>query len=141
MNAKKNRQLGGVLVVCLAVVGCGERAAEPSAPATTMNREISLVTPTVGGPSREIPVEEEPARLLEKVELALKDSGVRLVQRGSATDGKWLLGKSLADRNVLVELRPVYPGRSVVKMTVEGGDLLARELLNHLYSRIQERTR
>jgi hypothetical protein len=75
------------------------------------------------------------------VEAALKDSGVGLVQERTSDAGRWLLGKSLADRRVLVQILPVYPGRSTVKVTVEGGDALARDLLKNLSEGIGKRVR
>jgi hypothetical protein len=62
----------------------------------------------------------------------MEDSGVRVVRKDSAAQGPWLLGKSLADRNVLVQVLPVHPGRSAVRVTVQGDDAVARELPQRL---------
>jgi len=102
---------------------------------------MRLATPTVGGPSREIVVEREPAKIAKAARSAMESSGVRLVQEGSTAQGQWLLGKSLADRSVLVEILPIYPGRSTVKITVEGADALTRELLSRLHTDIKNKVR
>ena len=141
MNAKWDGRFGAILTVFLAVAGCRGPATGPSELTEQMQREMRLATPTVGGPSEEFSVEKKPADVATAVETALKDSGVRLVQTGSTAQGQWLLGKSLADRNVLVQILPIYPGRSTVKITVEGADALARELLSHLSVDIGKRIR
>jgi hypothetical protein len=102
---------------------------------------MRLATPTVGGPSREIAVDAAPADLAQAAAGAFKDAGVRLVQEGSTDAGHWLLGKSLADRRVLVQILPIYPGRSTIEITVEGADALTRELLNRLSTDIEKRVR
>jgi len=140
MNAKWNGRFGAMVVVCLALAGC-EPAAEPTELSEEMQREMRLATPTVGGPSEEFSLEKKPAEIVPVVERALKDSGVRMVQTGSTERGQWLFGKSLADRSVLVQVLPIYPGRSTVKVTVEGGDALTRELLKHLSSDILQKAR
>jgi len=141
MPVKRNWRLGAVLTVCLAAAGCRGPSTEPSPLGEQMQREMRLATPTVGGPSEEFSVEKKPADVATAVETAMKDSGVRLVQTGSTAQGQWLLGKSLADRNVLVQILPIYPGRSTAKITVEGADALARELLSHLSADIGKRVR
>jgi hypothetical protein len=141
MNAKSSWLCGGLGIVCLAVAGCHEPSPEPSPLSEQMIREMRLATPTVGGPSEEFSVPKDPAEIVPSVEAALKDSGVSLVQEGTSDAGRWLLGKSLADRRVLVQVLPVYPGRSAVKVTVEGADSLTRELLTHLTTGIGKRVR
>ena len=106
-----------------------------------MEHEMRLATPTVGGPSREFSVPRDPADTVASAEASLKDSGIRLIRTGSSDAGRWLLGKSLADRHVLVQILPIYPGRSTVKVTVEGADKLTSELLGHLTSDIERRVR
>ena len=140
MRAKWNGMVGAILLVCLAGAGC-EPKQEPTPLGAEMEREMRLVAPVVGGPSQEFAVEKSPADIRAAVEPALKDSGVRLVQEGGSDAGRWLLGKSLADRRILVQILPVYPGRSSVKVTVEGGDALARDLLKNLSTGIGRRVR
>ena len=141
MRATRNWIGGGLGLMCVVLAGCGERAPEPSALGEELTRQMHLAAPTIGGPSEELTVAQKPAEITSAVEAALKTSGVRLVQQGTSDAGQWLFGKSLADRGVVVEVRPIYPGRSTLKVTVEGGDALARELLVHLTAEIRERVR
>jgi hypothetical protein len=140
MRAKWNGIVGAILLVCLAGAGC-EPKQEPTPLGEQMQREMRLVPPVVGGPSQEFSVGKAPADIPAAVEAALKDSGVNLVQVGGSDADRWLFGKSLADRRVLVQISPVYPGRSMVKVTVEGGDTLARDLLTNLSEGIGKRVR
>jgi hypothetical protein len=141
MRAKWNGRAGAILLMCLAGAGCREPTPEATPLGEQMQREMRLAVPIVGGPSQELSVPREPADIVAPVEAALKDSGVRVVQTGSSDAGRWLLGKSLADRRVLVQILPVYPGRSTVKVTVEGADSLTSELLGHVASGINQRLR
>lgn len=141
MPVKRNWRFGAILIICLAAAGCRGPAPEPAELSRQMQREMRLATPTVGGPSEEFSVEREPAEIAQAVEVAMKVAGVRPVQTGSTLQGRWLLGKSLADRSVLVQILPIYPGRSTVKVTVEGADTLARELLDHLAADLGKRIR
>ncbi|MBM4024821.1 MAG: hypothetical protein FJ280_05355 [Planctomycetes bacterium] len=141
MQTKSNRQFGVILILIVAVAGCREPVPEPSVLGEQMRREMQLAAPTVGGPSHEFTAAAEPARLAEVAVEALQEAGVRLVQEGSTDAGRWLPGRSLADRSVLVQILPIYPGRSTVKVTVEGADTLTRELLNRLATNIGKRTR
>lgn len=140
MRAKWNGIVGAILLVCLAGAGCEPRQ-EPTPLGEEMEREMRLVAPVVGGPSQEFSVEKTPADITASVQAALKESGVKLVQEGGSDAGHWLFGKSLADRRVLVQILPVYPGRATVKVTVEGGDALARDLLKNLSAEIGKRVR
>ncbi len=140
MRAKWNGIVGAILLVCLAGVGC-EPKQEPTPLTEEMERQMRLEAPVVGGPSTEFSVPKAPADIPAAVEAALKDSGVNLVQTGGSEANHWLFGKSLADRRVLVQILPVYPGRSTVKVTVEGGDALARDLLKNLSDGIRNRVR
>jgi hypothetical protein len=141
MNAKWNWRLGTTLIVCLAGAGCREPSPAPTELSEQMQRDLRLATPTVGGPTQEFFVARTPTEVAKSVAVAMENSGVRLVQEGSTAQGPWMLGKSLADRSVLVQILPVYPGRSAVKVTIEGGDAVARELLAHLSASILHRAR
>jgi hypothetical protein len=141
MRMTRNWIGSGLGLVCLVLAGCSEQAPEPSALGEELTRQMHLTAPTVGGPSEELTVAQKPAEITAAVEAALKASGVSLVQQSISDAGQWLFGKSLADRGVLVEVRPIYPGRSTLKVTVEGGDALARELLVHLTTEIRKRMR
>lgn len=140
MNRQGKWQFGALVAVSLVLAGCEGSSHEPTEFGEQVQREMKLVSPTVGGPSEEFSIEKKPADITPGVEAALKDSGVQLVRTGSTAQGEWLLGKSLADRNVLVQVLPVYPGRSTVKVTVEGGDALARDLLKHVSGDIRQKT-
>ncbi len=131
----------GFPIVCLAAAGCREPTAAPTPLSEEMRQEMRLVVPVVGGPSQELSVPKAPAGIVAPVEAALKEAGVSLVQEGSSDAGRWLFGKSLADRRVLVQIQPIYPGRSTVKVTVEGADNLTRELLGRLAAGIGQRLR
>ncbi len=141
MRAKWNGRIGAILLVCLAGAGCREPTPEPTPLGAEMEREMRLATPTVGGPSEEFLVSRDPVDIVAPVEAALKESGIRVVQTGSTDAGRWLFGKSMADRRVLVQILPVYPGRSTVKVTVEGADNLTRELLGRVAAGIRLRLR
>jgi len=73
------------------------------------------------------------------VQAALKESGVSLVREGGTDADHWLFGTSQADRRVLVQIQPVYPGRSMVRVTVEGNDSLTRDLLARLTAGLGKR--
>jgi riboflavin biosynthesis pyrimidine reductase len=140
MRAKWNGIVGAILLVCVAGTGC-EPKQEPTPLGEEMQRQMRLAAPVVGGPSQEFSVAKAPADITAAVEAAMKDSGVSLVQEGGSDADRWLFGKSLADRRVLVQILPVYPGRAMVKVTVEGGDTLARDLLKNLSAGIDRRVR
>lgn len=134
-------QSAAIVAVSLILAGCEGSGNEPTELTEQVQREMTMMSPTVGGPSEEFSIEKKPADITPAVETALKDSGIRLVRTGSTAQGEWLLGKSLADRSVLVQVLPVYPGRSTVKVTVEGGDALARDLLRHVSGDIMQKAR
>ena len=140
MRAKWNGIVGAILLVCVAGTGCGP-SLEPTPLGEEMEQERRLVPPGVGGPSQEFAVEKAPDALRPAVAAALKDAGVSLVQEGGSDANRWVFGRSLADRRVLVQFLPVYPGRTMVNVTVEGGDALARDLLKTLYAGIEKRVR
>lgn len=141
MRAKWNGRIGAILLVCLAGAGCREPTPEPTPLGAEMEREMRLALPTVGGPTQELSVGKDPADIVAPVEATLKESGIRVIQTGSSNVSRWLLGRSLADRRVLVQILPVYPGRSTVKVTVEGADSLTNDLLRHVISAIERRVR
>ena len=140
MKAKWNWRYGVVLGAGLVLAGCESAANKPTELTEQMQQEGRLIPPTVGGPTEEFGLEKKPADIVPAVERAFQDAGVQVVRTGSTNQGQWLFGKSLADRGVLVQVLPIYPGRSTVKVTVEGGDALARELLKHLSSDILQKT-
>jgi hypothetical protein len=142
MKTKRKVRIGAVLlVVCLGAAGCEGHKHEPTELSEQMLREMTLVTPTIGGPTEEFAMAKMPADIVPTVESVLKDAGINVVRTGSTADGQWLLGQSLAGRRVLVQVLPIYPGRSTVKVTVEGADNLARDLLKRLSADIMQKTR
>lgn len=141
MNRQWSWQSVAIVAVFLLLAGCEGSGNEPTELTEQVQREMKLISPTVGGPSEEFSSEKKPADITPAVEAALKDAGVQLVRTGRTAQGEWLLGKSQADRNVLVQVLPVYPGRSTIKVTVEGGDALARDLLKRLSGDIRQKTR
>ena len=141
MTRQWHWRMGLAVVVFLAGAGCRQPAPEPSALGEEMTRQMRLAAPTVGGPSEEFAVDRKPDRIARGAQTALKGAGVRLIREGHSDTGRWLLGKSLANRDVLVQVLPVYPGRSRVRITVEGGDALARELLTRLSADLKHEMR
>ncbi|MCU0918491.1 MAG: hypothetical protein MUC88_28620 [Planctomycetes bacterium] len=132
MAARRSWRLGAIVILCLTGASCREPEPAPTELSEQMQEDLRLAIPRVGGPSEEFLVAKTPAEIATAAENALEDSGVRVVRKDSAAQRSWLLGKSLADRNVLVQALPVHPGRSAVRVTVEGDDALARELLQRL---------
>jgi hypothetical protein len=139
MKAKWNWCYETVLVAGLVLAGCDGAGNQPTELTEQMQEEGRLMPPTVGGPSEEFALEKKPTDIVPAVEQAFKDAGVQVVRTGSTNQGQWLFGKSLAERGVLVQVLPIYPGRSTVKVTVEGGDALTRELLKRLSSDILQK--
>ena len=140
MIAGRNRQLLVGILVYLAAAGC-ESEPKPTAFSQQLEQERALAVPTVSGPHEELTVKGELGPITKAIEGALADSKIDVVRTSEPAARWWLLGKSLAGRQVLVEILPILPQRSVVRVTVEGGDLLTRELLKHLASDIANRVR
>ncbi len=136
MKAKKGCPIVLVGIVSLVVAGCREPAAEPSPLGAERPQEMRRAAPNLSGFSQDMSFGKDPTALIPRVEAALKDSGIRVVRTGTSEAGPWLLGKSLADRDVLVQILPVYPGCSRIHVQVQGNDPLARELLKHLFDGI-----
>jgi hypothetical protein len=141
MKAKRQWRFGVVVVGCLILAGCEGAGNKPTELTEQMQREITTVPPAVGGPSEEFSVAKKPADIVPAVETAFQNSGVRVVRTSSTDQGQRVFGKSLADRSVLVQILPVYPGLTAVKVTVEGADNLARDLLKRLSADIMQKAR
>lgn len=141
MKTEWDWRCGAAVVMGLVLAGCDGAGNQPTALTEQVQREITIVTPTVGGPSEEFAVAKKPADIAPAIETAFNNSGVRVVRTSTTDRGQWVFGKSLADRGVLVQLLPVYPGRSTIKVTVEGADNLARDLLKRLSTDILQRAR
>lgn len=137
-----NKQVGGRIVVvflaCVLLGGCqgsGSRRAEALAGAM----RPGMAKPTVGGPHREWPVQREQGKIVASVLRVFQGAGIELTDAWEPREGLWLLGKSMADRRVLVEVTPIVPGRFVVRVTVEGADQITKALLEDLAKRFAAR--
>jgi riboflavin biosynthesis pyrimidine reductase len=128
------------VVVCGLVAGCENPSAEPNDPLAVQMRQ-DKTAPTVSGPQGDVAARGEMSKVADAVRKVLRDSKVQIVQTGQPGAGKWYFGQSLAGRKVLVEITPLLPDRSVVRVTVEGGDQLTQELLDHLSQEIARKTR
>lgn len=138
MSGRIGVRVGVVALTCLAIGGChGSRSRPAEALAGVM--QPGMVRPTVGGPHRELPVQRPQEKIVAGVLRVFKDSGVELTAAWEPREGLWLLGKSLAGRQVLVDIVPIVPDRFVVRVTVEGADQLTRTLLEDLTRRIKAR--
>jgi len=140
MNAKLSWWLAGGMAVCLVLAGCESPEPEPDMQLAAQKRQ-DMAAPTVSGPHGDIAVKGKLSHIADAVQDALRESKVRITQIGEPGAGKWCLGKSLAGRQVLVEITPLLPERSVVRVTVEGGDQLTQELLDHLSQEIARKAR
>jgi len=137
-----NKQVGGRIVVvflaCVLLGGCqgsGSRRGEGLAGA----RRPGMAKPTVGGPHREWSVQREQGKIVASVLRVFQGAGIELTDAWEPREGLWLLGKSMADRRVLVEVTPIVPGRFVVRVTVEGADQITKALLEDLAKRFAAR--
>jgi len=139
MKAKSGWWLTGV-VTWMVLAGCESPPTEPNELLAAQLRQ-DMAAPTVSGPHGDIAVRGTMSRLTEVVRKVLRDAKVHIDQVGEPGAGKWLLGKSLAGRKVLVEIMPLLPERAIVRITVEGGDQLTEELLDHLSQEISRQTR
>ena len=88
-----NWQSVAMVAVSLILAGCEGSGNEPTELTEQLQREMTLISPTVGGPSQEFSVEKKPADITPAVEAALKDSGVRLVQHGQHRRGRVAAGQ------------------------------------------------
>ncbi len=131
MSKESRRWLWATVAVSLALAGC-ESPPEESELGMEMRREAAQDPPGVSGPYREFAVDGKREEILKTVRQTLEEAGVVLVSTGGTTEATWLFGRSQASRGVLVETLPIYPGRFILRVTVEGRDLLTRQLLDHL---------
>jgi hypothetical protein len=98
-----------------------------------------MARPTVGGPHRELAVQRQQERILAGVLRVFKDTGVEPTAAWEPREGLWLLGKSLAGRQVLIDVVPIVPGRFLVRITVEGADRITKDLLEDIARRLTAR--
>jgi len=141
MWAKWGRELvAAVAVAGLVMAGC-ESEPEPTDLTAQLELERAQAAPVVSGPHEEISVQGELPAIAKAVQTALKNSKIEVMRLSEPNAGQWFLGKSMAGRQVLVQILPVLPQRSVVKVTVEGGDQVTQQLLAQLAKDITRGTR
>ncbi len=131
MSGRSDWWLRVAAVASLVLAGCESPPTE-SELSMEMRREAAQDPPPVSGPYREFAVDGKREEILKTVRETLKEAGVVLVSTGGTMEATWLFGRSQAGRSALVEILPIYPGRFILKVTVEGRDLLTRQLLDHL---------
>ncbi len=138
MNARWSRWLVGVALVGLIAAGC-ETPPKPSPFAAELEQERIRAVPQVGGVNTESVFRSDMATATAAAQETLKATGVTLARASETVEGNWYLGRSLAGRQVVVEIRPMLPGATMVRSTVEGDDQLARGLLDAVMHGISAR--
>lgn len=98
-----------------------------------------MARPTVAGPRRELVVQRRQEEILAGVLRVFQDTAVEPTAAWEPQEGLWLLGKSLAGRQVLIDIVPIVPGRFVVRITVEGADRVTKDLLEDIARRLTAR--
>jgi hypothetical protein len=131
MNARWSRRLIVAAMAGLIAAGC-ETPPEPTEFGAQLERERATAVPQVGGVNNEVWINTDMAAISAAAQSELKEAGVTIVRSSETAEGNWYLGRSLAGRQVVVEVRPAVPGSAVLRITVEGDDSLARGLLQRL---------
>ncbi len=138
MSRKMGGRIGLVVLMCLLAGGCqGSDARSIEALKAVM--QPGMARPTVGGPHRDLPIQRKQEKIVTGVLRVFKETGVELTAAWEPQEGLWLLGKSLAGRQVLVEIVPIVPGRFVVRVTVEGADQVTKTLLEDIARKTSRR--
>jgi len=126
------------VLAALAAAGCqGSKPTPADELAAVM--QADKVKPVVAGPHRELIVTREREIILKAILRAFQETGVNLAAASKPHEGMWLLGQSLADRQVLAEVVPIVPGRFAVRITVDGADQVTVTLLNELMQKLSAR--
>ena len=128
MSARWSWRLIVAATAGLIAAGC-ETPPEPTEFGAQLERERAMAVPQVGGVSNEVWINTDMAAISATAQGAMKNAGVTIVRSSETSEGNWYLGRSLAGRQVVVEVRPAVPGNAVLRITVEGNDSLARGLL------------
>jgi len=131
MNARWSWRLIVAAMAGLIAAGC-ETPPEPTEFGAQLERERATAVPQVGGVSSEVWINTDMAAISAVAQSEMKQAGVTIVRTSEMAEGNWYLGRSLAGRQVVVEVRPAVPGSAVLRITVEGNDSLARGLLKTL---------
>jgi hypothetical protein len=139
MRIDLRTMLIGALAAALAAGGCQDARARRADELAAV-RQRDATKPTVAGPHRELLVQRPRDAIVTAVQQIFEETGVKLTTLSEPPQGTWLLGVSLADRPVLVEILPIVPGRFLLRVTVDGGDLLTRTLLEELARKLTSRT-
>jgi len=125
-------------LAALVVAGCqGAKPKQTDELATVM--QADMVKPVVAGPHQELVVTRQRETILKGVLRAFKETGVSPVLASEPPEGTWVLGRSLAGRQVLAEVVPIVPGRFTVRITVDGADQLTTTLLHELMRELSNR--
>lgn len=138
MKERIGGRIGWVVLGCLLAGGCRG----PSSPSAQTFRTVmrpEMARPTVAGPHRELVVQRRQEKILAGALRVFKDTGVEPTAAWEPQEGFWLLGKSLAGRQVLIDIVPIVPGRFVVRITVEGADRVTKDLLEDLTRKLTAR--
>ena len=131
MSARWSWRLIVATIMGLIAAGC-ETPPEPTEFGAQLERERAVAVPQVGGVSSEVWQNADMAAISAAAQGAMKQAGITIVRSSETAEGNWYLGRSLAGRQVVVEVRPAVPGSAVLRITVEGNDSLARGLLKTL---------
>jgi hypothetical protein len=131
MSARWSWRLIVAAMAGLIAAGC-ETPPEPTEFGAQLKRERATAVPQVSGVSNEVWIKSDMAAISAAAQSAMKEAGVTIVRSSETAEGNWYLGRSLAGRQVVVEVRPAVPGSSVLRIKVEGDDSLARGLLKTL---------
>jgi len=131
MNARWSWRLIAAAVAGLIAAGC-ETPPEPTEFGAQLEQERATAVPQVGGVSNEVWINADMATISAAAQSEMKEAGITIVRSSETAEGNWYLGRSLAGRQVVVEVRPAVPGSAVLRITVEGNDSLARGLLQRL---------
>lgn len=140
MRAKQVRLRMMTVLAWLIAAGCASEP-EPIDLSVQLDLERTQAAPVVSGPHEEISAKGDVPALAKAVQAVLANAKIEVVRLSEPTAGQWFLGKSLAGRWVLVQILPVVPQQAVIKVTVEGGDQVTRELLARLAKDISRATR
>jgi hypothetical protein len=135
MKAKWSWGLVAVAALAWWMAGC-ETPPKPSEFTAELEQERAQAVPQIGGVSEERAYKADVATVSAAAQAVMKDAGVTVVRTSETAEGNWYLGRSLAGRQVVIEVRPVLPGTTMVRTTVQGDDAVARGLLEYLMNHI-----
>jgi hypothetical protein len=126
------------VLTTLVLAGCQGSRPEPAEELAAVMKP-DTARPVVAGPHRELIVSRQRETILKGVLRAFRETGVNPLAASEPPEGTWVLGYSLAGRQVLAEVVPVVPGRYTVRITVDGADRLTTSLLDELMRKLSGR--